>query len=160
MKMIEQAAQHSASDIVKTARGWLGTPYVHQASQKQIGSDCLGLLRGVWRELYLAEPEIPPAYTPDWNERHWNRISGSEPLLEAARRHLIEREDIKMEEGDVIIFRVDMYGPAKHCGIYSDKDRFIHAYAGREVCEGWLNRWWYSRIAGVFQFPGVKSCHN
>ena len=29
------------------------------------GADCLGLLRGVWRELHGHEPELPGAYTPD-----------------------------------------------------------------------------------------------
>ena len=33
--------------IVRAARGWIGTPYVHQASVRGAGCDCLGLLRGV-----------------------------------------------------------------------------------------------------------------
>ena len=37
--------------IVAAARGWIGTPYVHQASVKGLGCDCLGLLRGLWREM-------------------------------------------------------------------------------------------------------------
>ncbi|HMM10451.1 MAG TPA: peptidase, partial [Paracoccus solventivorans] len=51
---------------VEIARGWIGTPYVHQGSVKGAGADCLGLIRGVWRELYGTEPEAPPPYTPDW----------------------------------------------------------------------------------------------
>ena len=54
--------------IVAAARGWIGTPYVHQASVKGAGTDCLGLVRGIWRELYGPEPEALPAYTPDWGE--------------------------------------------------------------------------------------------
>ena len=54
------------SPVVDAARLWLGTPYVHQASVRGSGSDCLGLIRGVWRDLYGAEPEAPPAYTADW----------------------------------------------------------------------------------------------
>ena len=42
--------------IVGAARGWIGTPYRHQASLKGVGCDCLGLLRGVWRELKGEEP--------------------------------------------------------------------------------------------------------
>ena len=34
-------------EIVAAARGWRGTPYRHQASVKHIGTDCLGLVRGV-----------------------------------------------------------------------------------------------------------------
>lgn len=73
----------SRPDVVAAARGWIGTPYVHQASAKGAGTDCLGLLRGVWREVQGAEPETVPAYTRDWSEP-----SGEEALWAAARRHL------------------------------------------------------------------------
>ena len=148
------AATVSRLQIIDAARGWIGTPYVHQASAKGAGCDCLGLLRGVWRELYGGEPEAPPAYTPDWSERHWR--DGAEPLLEAARRHLRPRDGASFEPGDVLVFRVVRDGPAKHCAIASDADRFIHAYAGRAVVETWMNRWWRSRLVGVFSFPGTE----
>ena len=46
---------------VAAARLWTGTPYHHQASLRGVGCDCLGLVRGVWRDLYGAEPEtVPP----------------------------------------------------------------------------------------------------
>ncbi|MCK4713545.1 MAG: peptidase, partial [Marinosulfonomonas sp.] len=54
--------------VAELARGWIGTPYRHQASVKGAGADCLGLLRGIWCEVYGAEPEAVPAYTPDWSE--------------------------------------------------------------------------------------------
>jgi len=143
----------SRLQIIDAARGWMGTPYVHQASAQGAGCDCLGLVRGVWRELYGSEPEIPPAYTPDWNERHWNAGGGEEPLLLAARRNMIERDGLHFEPGDVLVFRVAADGPAKHCGIAVAPDHFVHAYAGREVIETWLNRWWRTRLAGVFILP-------
>lgn len=142
--------------VLDAARGWIGTPYLHQASAKGAGCDCLGLVRGVWRELYGGEPELPPPYTPDWNERHWRAGAGADALLAAARRNMAERADLSFTPGDVVIFRVDPAGPAKHCGIVSGADRFIHAYAGRAVVESWLNRWWRARIAGVFIFPGAE----
>ena len=46
--------------IIAAARGWIGTPYRHQASLKGVGADCLGLVRGVWREVMGDEPEPPP----------------------------------------------------------------------------------------------------
>ncbi len=63
-------ARHSplAAAAVAAARAWIGTPYVHQASVKGVGCDCLGLLRGVWRELRGAEPLAVPNYSPDWAE--------------------------------------------------------------------------------------------
>jgi NlpC/P60 family putative phage cell wall peptidase len=73
------------SDIVTTALRWVGTPYHHQAAVRGAGCDCLGLVRGVWREVYGVEPEAPPPYSPDWGE------AGSvEHIIDAARRHMRE----------------------------------------------------------------------
>ena len=69
------------STIVAETRGWIGTPYRHQASLKGIGCDCLGLVRGVWRAVIGEEPERAPAYAPDWAE-----ASGRESLADAAAR--------------------------------------------------------------------------
>ena len=134
--------------IVDTARSWLGTPYRHQASVKGAGADCLGLIRGVWRELYGAEPEIPPPYTYDWAEalRH-------ETLLNAARRHLIECPIGGAAPGDVLLFRIGLGHPAKHCAIITEPMQIIHAYWGRSVCETRLVPWWRRRIAAAFHFP-------
>jgi NlpC/P60 family putative phage cell wall peptidase len=148
----------SREAIVTAARGWLGTPYVHQASAKGQGTDCLGLLRGLFRELLGAEPELPPPYTPDWNERR----PTEEPLLSAARRHLAAVEtplclaNAVLRPGQVAVFRVVATGPAKHCGVVADPSHFIHAYAGRAVIESALTRFWRERLAGVFEFPGVE----
>jgi NlpC/P60 family putative phage cell wall peptidase len=54
-----------ANAAVAEARLWLGTPYMHQASARGAGADCLGLLRGIWRALYGDEPEVVPPYTED-----------------------------------------------------------------------------------------------
>lgn len=67
-------------EVVRHALEWVGTPYRHQASCKGAGTDCLGLLRGIWREINGEEPRAVPAYTADWAEP-----SGQEVLLEAAQ---------------------------------------------------------------------------
>ena len=51
-------------DIVAAARSWLGTPYRHQMSLKGEGCDCIGLIRGVWREMIEPEPWKMPPYSP------------------------------------------------------------------------------------------------
>lgn len=138
------------SRIVASARAWIGTPYIHQAAAKGQGTDCLGLIRGLYAELLGAEPEAPPPYTPDWNEAR----ASAEPLLSAARRHLRPAAGPVLP-GQVLIFRVLTAGPAKHCGVAVGGDRFVHAYAGRAVIESWLSRWWTERLAGAFDFPGA-----
>jgi len=139
-------------DVVRIAREWIGTPYHHQASRKHVGTDCLGLVRGVWRELYGFDAETPPAYAGDWAE-----ASGKETMLTAAGRHLLTRDIGCGEAGDVIVFRYRKGVPAKHCGIRTDGGGFVHAMEGGPVCEVALSSWWRRRIAGVFSFPGVAA---
>ncbi len=140
----------SAADIVEAARDWLGTPYRHQGSRKGVGTDCLGLVRGVWRDLYLEEPEQPPAYTPDWAER-----LGEDTLLRAAQRHMREIAIGEARAGDLLLFRMGLGCPAKHAAILTGPDTLIHAYWGKSVCETRLVPWWRRRIAAAFRFPPV-----
>lgn len=137
--------------IVRAARGWLGTPYQHQASRRSIGTDCLGLVRGVWREMVGAEPADVPPYTPDWAE-----VSGEDLLQEAARTFLVETPIGRAREGDVLLFRMGLGCVAKHCGILTSEDTIIHAYWGRSVCASRLVPWWRRRIAGAFSLPGLE----
>lgn len=138
--------------ILAATRRWLGTPYIHQASARGAGTDCLGLVRGVYRDLFGHEPALPPPYTPDWNEAH----GAAEPLLTAARAHLVPCDAAMLMPGQILIFRIVKTGPAKHCGIVCDDRKFIHAYAGRTVIESWFNRWWHERLVAAFDFPGLE----
>jgi NlpC/P60 family putative phage cell wall peptidase len=139
------------AEIVAEARGWIGTPYFHQASRKGAGSDCLGLVRGLWRAFLGAEPERVPPYSPDWAE-----ALGEETLLEAARRHLREVAPGAARAGDVLIFRMGTGVPAKHCGVLTGDGTLVHAYWGRAVVETRMTPWWQRRVVAAFEFPGVE----
>lgn len=137
--------------VVEVARAWIGTPYVHQASCKGAGADCLGLVRGIWREILGAEPCVIPPYTQDWAEpgRH-------EVLLEAAQRILIPAPMDDPASGDVIVFRMRAGAVAKHLGVLARPGRdasFIHAYSGHGVVESPLSTPWARRIVARFRFP-------
>lgn len=136
--------------IVAIARSWLGTPYHHQASLKGVGCDCLGLVRGVYAELYGAPTEEPPPYSRDWAE-----AAQAETMIEAARRHLIEIAPSQASAGDVVIFRMAKGAMAKHAAILTAADRMIHAIENAPVSEVHLGAWWRRRIAAAFHFPGV-----
>ena len=135
--------------VVLAARRWIGTPYLHQGAARGIGCDCLGLLRGLWRELHGAEPEQVPAYTPDWSEPQ-----GQERLLQAALRHMPPATG-PLAAGDVLLFRMRAGGVAKHLGLVSATGAapaFIHAYSGHGVVESPLSAPWARRIAARFLF--------
>lgn len=141
--------------IVAEARAWIGTPYLHQASVRGAGADCLGLLRGIWRTLYGDEPERVPPYTQDWAEP-----SGQELLREAADRWLARKPLSERATGDILLFRMRDDSIAKHLGIAAElgvEATFIHAYTGHGVVESPLSGPWERRIVGRFAFPnGVK----
>ncbi len=144
-------AVHSAGNVASVAREWIGTPYHHQASRKGVGADCLGLVRGVYLQLYGQEAERPPAYTRDWAE-----ASASETMLEAARRHLKEINVKDADEGDVLIFRLRTGVVAKHAGVLTGRRSMVHAMEGGPACEITLTPWWHRRIAAAFSFPGTQ----
>ena len=139
------------TDIVAAARQWLGTPYAHQASLKGIGCDCLGLVRGVWRDLYGGEPQAVPAYSPDWAEAGLR-----ETLAEAGARYLAQLDCAQFDAGDVLLFRWRPHLPAKHAAIATSKTRMIHAQSGAAVAEVAITDWWRRRLAYAFKFPGLE----
>lgn len=141
----------SRDDLVAAARRWIGTPYRHQASLIGAGCDCLGLVRGLWREFYGVEPEPLPPYAPDWAE-----ASRVEAMIDAGRRHLLPVALADVRPGDVILFRWRADLPAKHAGILSTTERFVHAYEGCAVVESPLGTWWRRRLAAAFAFPGLS----
>ena len=134
--------------ILAEARRWIGTPYHHRASVRGVGTDCLGLIRGIWRALYGAEPEPLPDYTRDWAE-----ATGAETLLQAATRHLAP--------ADILLFRLRPTGPARHIGIMGETETgtptLIHALSPHHVTESPLTVQWRKRVAGAFVFPDAPS---
>lgn len=136
---------------MREAREWIGTPYVHQASVKGQGADCLGLVRGVWRKLHGCEPQKIPSYSPDWGE-----YGAREPLLEAARLWCQELSANEARAGDLIMFRWQGMSVTKHAGILSGKGEFIHAYEKSGVVETTLGRHWRNHASGYFRIPDQK----
>jgi NlpC/P60 family putative phage cell wall peptidase len=144
----ELSALMTHRHIVAIARTWLGTPYHHQASARGVGTDCIGLIRGIYRDLYGREAEATPAYSRDWAE-----ASGEETLLTAARRHLVEIASNRAAPGDVLVFRYRGRSVAKHAAIMASPTTMIHAIEGTPVSEVTLSPWWRRHLAGAFQFP-------
>jgi NlpC/P60 family putative phage cell wall peptidase len=136
------------ASVVAAARGWLGTPYHDQASVRGIGCDCLGLARGVWREVVGPEPMPIPPYSRDWGE-----TGPREVLSEGARACMIEIEPSQAGPGTLLLFRMAPLAIAKHVGILIRADSFIHAYEPLGVMEESLTMPWRRRIAFAFSLP-------
>lgn len=137
--------------IVQTARHWIGTAYVHQSATRGAGCDCLGLVRGIWREVIGPEPQEIPAYSMDWSEPQ-----GDELLWQAALQHLTAKPLTETAPGDVLLFRMRSGAVAKHLGILVSEGltpSFMHAFSGHGVIESPLSAPWRRRIVARFEFP-------
>jgi len=150
-KLQRSVRTHDQAAVVQVARSWIGTPYHHQASAKGVGTDCLGLVRGIFFTLYGFEAETPPAYSRDWAE-----ADGRETMLTAANHHLLRKPVADLAPGDVVIFRIKSHSVAKHAGVMATTATMVHAMEGVPVCEVRLTRWWRRHIAAVFSFPGTQ----
>ena len=137
-----------AAKVVASARSWIGTPYHDQASIKGVGADCLGLARGIWREVVGPEPLDVPPYTRDWGETRADEV-----LALGALDWLVQEPIAGAGRGSVVLFRMVPNAIAKHVGILTAPDRFIHAYERLGVVEEVLTPTWARKIAFAFHFP-------
>jgi len=136
--------------IIAAARSWIGTTYQHQASLRHIGCDCLGLLRGVWREVIGPEPEFIPPYSAGWMS-----IVRKEILLEALDRHFQRRAGDGFLSADILVFRFRKHLPASHIGIATSQTSMVHAHFGACVAEVPIGDHWRRRLTATLSFPGL-----
>lgn len=134
-------------EIIAATHGWVGTPYRHQASYLGVGCDCLGLIRGVWHEIY-GEPAIKiPPYAQFEKD-----VTGAVRLLNAAQKHLCEAEG-PVRPGQILLFQLHRKIPPRHCGIIINNSKFIHAQERLGVVEVNLDKRWMRRVHSIYSFP-------
>ena len=140
--------------VVEIARTWIGTKYHHQAHKKGVGCDCIGLIIGVWQELF--EGRVPktfqlPIYTP-----HWGDETGEFNIMaEYSAQYLVPVQDavLQAQPGDVCLWRMYSRGPVKHAGIISHDGNMIHAYYGHDVMETAMISNFGSKLTHLFRYP-------
>lgn len=145
--LMAAAIMSGSEAVVVAARAWLGTPYQHQASLRGVGCDCIGLVRGVWRDLGRGSLPVIAPYGRDWAE-----TGGRERLLAGLAVHFAARTLDERRAGLVAAFRWRPDVIAKHAAILTAADRMIHVHEGIVVSEVSLGPWWRRRICGLFSF--------
>ena len=137
--------------VIAAARNWIGTPYHNQASLNGVGCDCLGLVRGVWREVVGPEPDKLPRYSRDWGE-----TSDVEVIALGAKNWLLPIALSDICPGSVLVFRMRRGAIAKHLGIMSYDGMFIHSYDRLGVIEQKLTEPWRRRLAYAYAYPAER----
>lgn len=146
-----------STEIVSEARSWLGTPFVHQASKKGVGSDCAGLVRGVLRNLALI-PEQYERMFPEGAFAYQRRPDGV-----TLKRYCDEQlERASPEVGGVALIRfgkrphhLAFFGNYVHGGL-----SLIHALGPAfpaKVIEHHLDDAWADRLVASYRIPGVSA---
>jgi NlpC/P60 family putative phage cell wall peptidase len=142
----------SREAIVAEARTWLGVPWLHQGWHKEIGCDCIGLVRGVGHALGLVDAsDENPA-----NARFIGYPREPNPALmrAALALYLFPAERHAIWPGDVLWLRFD--GEPRHLAILADGGNVIHALESvGKVVEHRLDERWAQRCIGSWRFPGV-----
>lgn len=138
--------------IVAEARGWLGTPFHHQARLKGVGVDCIGLVIGVARALAL----VPAAF----DVGGYPRQPDGRTLVDTAARHMTRIDRTDMQPGDVVA--VSFGGDPQHFGIVAPYTHgglsIIHAAGGGGHDRVIETRLMFSRalqFVAAFRLPGV-----
>jgi NlpC/P60 family putative phage cell wall peptidase len=133
-----------STEILASAREWLGTPWRHQGRLKGIAVDCGGLILGVGRELGLL----------DFDTSAYGRIPDGQQLRALCEQHLLAKPVADAVPGDVLLMRFTRH--PQHLAIVGDRGEpysLIHAYADAGACvEHGADPKWLRRIVAAYTF--------
>lgn len=150
----------SVAAFMAELEAWKRARYDHMGQTKQ-GTDCIGLVLGVYKALGMIPKDLMPSeypkqwYLEDDIQTHpaFNQIKASVPML-----RIDNPEDFL--PGDVIIFKFGKATEA-HCGLRTVRGTIIHAVAG-QVDKGYViesrldDNTWKDKIAYAYRLVKDK----
>jgi cell wall-associated NlpC family hydrolase len=92
-------------ELIKTARRFIGVPYLWGGTSPDAGFDCSGLAMAVYQLNGLDLPRVSR-----------EQFEAGDPI-----------EEKKLEKGDLVFFSSSGTGKISHVGIYAGDGQFIHA---------------------------------
>lgn len=145
------------NEIVQTARGWLGTPFHHQARLKGKGCDCLGLFIGVAKELDIKSHVsdnsgnlIPIA---SFDITTYSRQPNTAKLIGNLDTYLDHVDKINMAVGDIALIMLGKN--PQHLGIITDYIGggfgLLHSSNPEGVVEHRLDDRWFKSIYKLYR---------
>jgi NlpC/P60 family putative phage cell wall peptidase len=146
------------AQVVAEARSWLGTKFHHQAAIKGVGCDCIGLVRGVCRDLGLRQDPQKYRHQPIG----YPMESDGVVLLDACAERMEKIDLAHAKPGDIFLLQWQPSRP-HHLGFLVDYRTgglgMIHCYGGRphgRVIEHRLDDSWRGRVFAAYRIPGLE----
>lgn len=140
------------SDIVNTARDYLGTPFHHAGRLPGVGMDCVGLPICIMRELGMI--------AADFDVPNYVVVPDGKTMLKLCREYLWPIQQIDTRVGDLVVFATDVY--PQHVGIIGNYQHggfsIIHAANNASPPRVIETRLMFSRrmrFVAAFMFPGI-----
>ncbi len=143
--------------IVAEALSWSGTRYHHQARNKGVGVDCVGLPIGIARALSLV--------APDFDITGYPRTPDGVTLIALCDEYMAGRvELVDMQVGDVLVQKFTADGPPQHMGIvvpHRNGLALLHSFGmvdGKgKVIKQRLDSTAIDRTVAIYRLPGVPA---
>lgn len=136
-------------EIIRIAKEYINTPYLHQGRLKNKGIDCAGLIVEVAKEAGIYS---------EGDYTNYSRIPDGETLAKTLNTYCDKINFNEIKDGDIILFKF-VKNP-QHLAIYykyNDMDYIIHSYsvAGKVIMQR-LDSKWKNRIAAVYKYKEIK----
>ncbi len=141
-------------EIVADARLWVGTPYVHQARVRGVGSDCIGVIGGIARDRGTPEGL---AWERDPAAHDYGPIPNPRRLLEQCAHWLDRIATTDAVAGDVLLMRFT--DDPQHFALLVTPTYIVHAsqmVVGR-VVETRLDDAWRNRVVRAYRYRGISA---
>lgn len=142
------------ADIVAAARGWIGTPFHHQARLLGVGVDCIQHVIAVAEQL----GSVPQGF----NIEPYARLPHAGRLMALAREHMVELPaDHGLQIGNIVVVAIER--EPQHFGVIGDYRHgglsMIHAAANARPPRVIEHRYMPStamKFVAAFDLPGVN----
>lgn len=120
----------TVAKFMSELESWLGSNYEHLQQSKN-GTDCIGLVLGVYKALGLIPADISPGeYPKQWYlEKDIQTHPAFDNLKQSVKVIKIEKQE-NFLPGDIVVFQFGRAVEA-HVALYTTRKSFIHAVAGQ-----------------------------